>query len=115
MKKMNKTVISVLLCLVLMLFTAGCGESLTPYETNNEDNYTVSVKYDANGGTFTTNTSIIVDSYNLEDLKTDSSNTAEIALISPDNSSRGTDAFSAVNSGYFLAGWYQERVETTDA
>ena len=76
---------------------------------NDAENFTVSVKYDANGGTFTTNTSVIVDSY-------DPMQTAggKIALLSPDNALRGNDAFTAVNNGYFLAGWYQERTQQSD-
>ena len=115
MKLKNKAVISVLLSLLVLLLCTGCAPQSTPYATNDEDNYTVSVKYDANGGIFTTNTSVIVDSYNLNDVNKNSSSQAEIALISPDNPARGNDAFTAMNSGYFLAGWYKECTETTDA
>ena len=100
------------LCAVTLL--GGCGSEKTPYEKNDAENYTVSVKYDANGGVFTTNTSVIVDSYNVSDLKVDASGNAQIALITPDNSLRGNDAFTAVKNGYFLAGWYAERTETQD-
>ena len=94
----------------LCLFTA-CGSEKTPYEVNDEENYTVSVKYDANGGVFTTNTSVIVDSYNIADLKTNSEGKVEIALLTPDDKNRGNDAFTATKNGYFLAGWYVERTE----
>lgn len=97
----------------LFLFTA-CGGEENPYRDNDAENYNVSVKYDANGGMFTTNTSVIVDSYNISELKTNSEGKVEIALLSPDNSLRGNDAFTAQNSGYFLAGWYEERIETLD-
>ena len=71
MMKMNvKMVLLVCLLLVLMIFAAGCGEAETPYQLNDAENYTVSVKYDAGNGTFTTNTSVIVDSYNISELKT---------------------------------------------
>lgn len=109
-----KGIVLICLLLVTLILAAGCAEEKTPYEINDADQYTVSVKYDANGGIFTTNTSVIVDSYNLSDLKTDGSNQARIALLSPDNASRGNDAFSAVNNGYFLAGWYTQRNEVTD-
>lgn len=112
----NKKIYALLaLALVLSaLLFAGCAAEPTPYETNDAENYTVSVRYDANGGIFTTNTSSIVDSYNLSELPVNSNGKAEIALLSPDNSARGNDAFSAVNNGYFLAGWYSERIEKTD-
>ena len=93
----------------ICLFTA-CGSEKTPYEINDEENYTVSVKYDANGGVFTTNTSVIVDSYNISDMKAEDG-VVEIPLITPDDKSRGNDAFKATKSGYFLAGWYAQRTE----
>lgn len=115
MKLKFKAITVALLVLFALPLLAGCGGEKTPYDTNNEDNYTVSVKYDANGGTFTTNTSVIVDSFNISDLKKNSDGKIEIALISPDNSKRGNDAFKAVKNGYFLAGWYSERIENTDS
>lgn len=113
MKRMIKAAAFVALILATVIF-AGCGGEATPYETNNADHYTVSVKYDANGGIFTTNTSVIVDSYNITDMDANGAGKVEIALLSPDNSARGNDAFTAVNNGYFLAGWYEERTETAD-
>ena len=100
-----------LLTLVTLCLATACGSDKTPYEVNDEENYTVSVKYDANGGVFTTNTSVIVDSYNIADLKTNSEGKVEIALLTPDNENRGNDAFTATKNGYFLAGWYAVRTE----
>lgn len=112
MKKRIKATLFALTTLAAITFVSGCSSEETPYEINNEDNYTVSVKYDANGGNFTTNTSVIVDSYNIADMQKNSAGEAEIALISPDNSLRGNDAFTAIKNGYFLAGWYATRTET---
>ena len=112
MKKKIKATLFALTTLAAITFVSGCSSEETPYEINNADNYTVSVKYDANGGNFTTNTSVIVDSYNISDMTKNSSGEAEIALIAPDNSARGNDAFTAINNGYFLAGWYATRTET---
>lgn len=108
MKQKIKSLVFSLLALTFVLLLTGCGENATPYETNNSEGYTVSVKFDANGGTFTTNTSVIVDSFNTEGI-------SEIALISPDDTRRDNDAFTASKNGNFLAGWYKERIETTDA
>ena len=95
--------ILLLVVLLTALLVTGCAQEPTPYEVNDAENFTVSVKYDANGGAFTTNTSVIVDSY-------DPAQAANggIALLSPDAAARGNDAFTAVNNGYFLAGWYRE-------
>lgn len=112
MRKKIKSVLFVLMTAATMTFLAGCASEKTPYEINDSENYNVSVKFDANGGTFTTNTSTIVDSFNIDDMKKNSDGEAMIALISPDNKVRGNDAFTATKNGYFLAGWYAERTET---
>ena len=111
MKKKIKAVLFALTTFAAMSLATGCACEVTPYQTNDSENYTVSVKYDANGGIFTTNTSIIVDSYNVSDMKTNSDGLVEIALLTPDDKLRGNDAFTATKSGYFLAGWYAERTE----
>ena len=101
------------LCLLLAVtvFAVGCSKEQTPYQVNDAQNYSVSVKFDANGGFFTTNTSVIVDSFNLSELKKDNDGQAQIALISPDSTYRDKNAFTAINNGYFLAGWYTSRTE----
>ncbi len=109
----NRILLACLLPVALMLF-AGCAGEQTPYQLNDSENYTVSVKFDANGGTFTTNTSVIVDSFNLEEIPSENG-TAHIALIPPDHEARGRDAFPASYNGHFLAGWYQERIESQDS
>ncbi len=111
MKLKIKAGLIALLGLATITFVTGCSGDKTPYERNNDDNYTVSVKYDANGGTFTTNTSVIVDSFSIDDLKENSDGQVEIALLSPDDSKRGNDAFKASKNGYFLAGWYAEKTD----
>ncbi len=103
-------------CLFLMIKGIGssCAGEATPYEINNQENFGLSVKYDANGGTFTTNTSVIVDSFNVVSMA-DGSDSIKVALVAPDNAVRGNDAFAPVKNGYFLAGWYAKRTESKDA
>lgn len=101
------------LLLLLMAFLVGCEQS--PYEINDSENYTVSIKFDANGGAFTDNAPVIMDSYNITELPTNAAGNAQIALIEPSDSNRGKDAFMPVKNGYFLAGWYQQCEETTDS
>ena len=107
MKTKNKGILLFVLLLIALLVT-GCAQEPTPYEVNDAENFTVSVKYDANGGTFTTNTSVIVDSYDA------AATGGKIALLSPDNALRKNDAFTAVNNGYFLVGWYRECTQQAD-
>ncbi len=98
--------------LVILALVKAFGRDKTPYQINDGDNFSVSVKYDANGGIFTTNTTVIVDSYNISQVPQENGKTS-IALISPDHAARGkTDSFQAVRNDYFLAGWYQERTDT---
>ena len=94
MKMKTKLLLLAMLIVGTVSVATGCGKSENPYNVNNDLNYTVSVKYDANGGTFTTNTSVIVDSYNIADLQANSKGEVEIALISPDNANRGNDGRS---------------------
>jgi len=108
-----KAILTVVL-LLAVLCLAGCSEEATPYQINDADGYNVSVKFDANGGYFGTNTYVIVDAYNVSQMRKNSSGNVEIALLSPDNEVRGIDAYTAQNPGYFLAGWYTERTETAD-
>jgi len=114
MKPIIKAVSVALLLIAALSLLCGCSIERSPYEINDSENFTVSVKYDANGGTFTTNTSVIVDSYNISTVAKNDKGLAEIALIAPDSKERGHDAFSATMNGHFLAGWYAERFETTD-
>ncbi len=115
MKIRIKSVLITFVLLGTLLFVTACGAKPTPYDDNNAEGYTVSVKYDANGGTFTTNTTVIVDSYNVSKMQANSNGKVELALVAPDNSVRGNDQFTAVKNGYFLAGWYSERTESTDS
>ncbi len=107
--KLNKKAIMVVLLIVTVLIVAvGCAATQNPYRTNDAEGYNISIKYDANGGFFTTNTAVIVDSYNLADLPKDSNADAQIVLLPPDDPRRGNEAFTAVKNGYFLAGWYTQ-------
>ena len=110
MKTNWKIIVTVVVLLMLTLSLAACTGDPNPYAVNNQQDFTVSIKYDANGGLFTTNTSVIVDSYNLSQLPA-TNGTARLPLRSPDDASRGNDAFTPVLNGYFLAGWYTERIE----
>ncbi len=108
-----KTLYLCLLLLVLAMAFAGCTAEASPYQHNDAQGYSISVRYDANGGFFTTNTSVIVDSYDPSALPQQNGKVS-VALLPTDDPARGNDAFAPVKSGYFLAGWYAERTETAD-
>ena len=113
MNRKLKICLLALLVLMAIPFFTGCAAEEDPYVKNDADGYNVSVKFDANGGFFTTNTSVIVDSFNISDMKANNGQ-VEIPLLAPDNSLRGNDAFTVINNGHFLTGWYTERQETAD-
>ncbi len=114
MKKISKLILLSCLLSLLALVLASCSD--TPYDEHNDSGFTVSIKYDANGGTFGTNTTVITDSYNISEYKTNESGNKEILLIDPADPVRGeTQAYSVSKIGHFFAGWYTERNETTDA
>lgn len=110
MKLNKKAILFVLLIVSVVLVAVGCAATVNPYHTNDAEGYNISIKFDANGGFFTTNTSVIVDSYKLEDLPVDlPSGDGTITLLAPDDPRRDKAAFTAVKNGYFLAGWYAQR------
>ncbi|MBQ6831183.1 MAG: hypothetical protein IJO28_00965 [Oscillospiraceae bacterium] len=105
-----KTLILFLLLTVLLI--TGCSQEPTPYQVNDAEDYTVSIQYDANGGIFTTNTSVITDSYNISGMETNAQGLVELPLCKPDDPAREKNAFAPAKNGYFLAGWYTQRTET---
>ena len=113
MNRKLKMLLLALLVLMAVPFLTGCAQEENPYAKNDGENYSVSVKFDANGGFFTTNTSVIVDSYNIAEIPAENG-MVKIPLLSPDNSLRGNDAFTVINNGHFLTGWYTQRQETAD-
>ncbi|MBQ7788557.1 MAG: hypothetical protein IJ398_02770 [Clostridia bacterium] len=113
MNRKIKILIVALMILLVAVFVASCSDN--PYENNDENGYTVSVKFDANGGAFTTNTTRITYSYDISKLKTNKNGKKEISLIAPEDEDNGkSGTFTASNPGYFLAGWYTERTPLTD-
>ena len=102
-----------LLLLIPVLLFAGCGEE-NPYAVNDSENYTVSIRFDANGGSFTTtDTRVITDSYNIAELPANGEGKVEIPLLEPSDKTR-KDACTAAKDGYFLVGWYAQRTENAD-
>lgn len=102
--------------LATVFCAAACSSESTPYDDNNAAGYTVSIRYDANGGFFATSTTVIMDSYNISGMSAGSNGMVSLGLLAPEDNRRGSsDTFTATKQGYFLAGWYTERTETTDS
>lgn len=112
MKSRKKSILAVCLILAISLLATGCAGDQSPFAKNDAENYTVSVRFDANGGLFATNTSVITDSFNISGMQTNAAGEVELALITPDDPVRDREGFAPYYSGYFLAGWYAERTKT---
>lgn len=116
MTKNCKLALLTILLLATVFFATACSGDSTPYEKNDAAGYTVSVRYDANGGFFATSTSVIMDSYNISGMTAGSNGMVQIGLLAPEDPARGSsDTFTATKNGYFLAGWYTERTENMDS
>ena len=117
-RKIKTIVIYVLLVAICIAGVAyvmtKCSKDTSPYKEYGNEGFKVSIKYDANGGIFTTNTSVLVDTYNLDTLPSTEDGSKIITLLDPNSSLRGNQAYLAAKVGYHLAGWYTERTEVTD-
>ncbi len=112
--KLYKAAALAALALATSAILAGCQVQSTPYETNNSEGYTVSVRYDGNGGTTQSGSVALVDCFNVADMTATSGDQAQIALLSPENEARGNDKLQLSKEDHFLVGWYRERHESTD-
>lgn len=115
MKKMWKYLCATAVLCVAAVGATGCHQWDTPYEKLDETGYTVSVRFDANGGVFAGTKDVsVVDVFNAADYKTNAEGEVEIPLIAPDDTRRKDSAFAASYNGHFLAGWYTERTPRVD-
>ncbi len=115
MKKLLQylTVTAVLLLAAVM--ATGCSQWDAPYKNLDKKGYTVSVRYDVNGGVFAgTKDVYVVDVFDPSVYGKNGEGKTEIPLLAPDDPIRKENAFSASNTGHFLAGWYTERTLRTD-
>lgn len=110
---MNMRKKSILLCLMLLaaaVLVTGCAGNDT-YKENDKLGYTVSVEFDANGGSFASgNTPVIVDSFNISEMPVNADGKVEIPLLSM----AGRKNVNAQKEGCFLVGWYAQRTDNGD-
>ena len=65
MNKKIKIFLLMTFALLAVLLVSSCGDK-SQYALYDETGYQVSVKYDANGGEFATDTTVIVDTYGID-------------------------------------------------
>lgn len=117
MKKKFKWILS-LACLSALCFgTAACGQG-SQLEQYQQDGYTISVTYDANGGTYLERPGVtIIDLFNPANYEKDEGGKVHISLTEPTDANRPTSSSSKITltmEGHFFAGWYQERTLLTN-
>lgn len=111
MKKHIKIFGAAVLLAVTLLCLSACANWKSPYDVLDKDGYRVSVRFDANGGSFAGSPYevFVVDVFNPDDAKTGANGKKQIALIEPDDPARKDTAYKVSNDGFELAGWYRER------
>jgi len=111
MKKKFKLILA-LAAASLLCVGAACA-SETKVEENEKNGYTVSVTYDANGGSFLNRPGItIMDMFNPDKYQADGQGVKHIKLMeptSPDRANSGSGAITLTLQNHFFAGWYQNR------
>ncbi len=117
MKKKIILFLSLASALLGCLGLAAC-KPTSKIEDLEERGYTVSVTYDANGGTYLNRPGVsIMDMFNPDNFETDSNGEIHILLTEPTAASRPTSSSSTSitlrKDGYFFAGWYETRTVKT--
>ena len=112
MKKKMKWILTLVCLSVLCFSAAACGQG-SKLEQYQKDGYTISVTYNANGGTYMERPGVtIIDMFNPNDYEKDSQGQVHISLTEPTAETRPTSSSSKITltmEGHFFAGWYQER------
>ncbi len=115
MKKSIKiTVFTALLCLLVLSLVA-CGGDRT-YKDKDTEGFTVSVRFDVNGGQLAGQSGIyVVDTFNPNNYQADASGNIAIPLLKPDDPIRGNGAYTVQNHNYVFAGWFASKDVRKDA
>ncbi len=110
MKKIWKYLMASALLLGAVAVT-GCSTWDSEYQYMNEHDYTVSVRFDANGGIIGGKSEgAVVDVFKLSDFQPNAEGKVSIQLLDlTDDDRTAVSDSSATRVGYFLAGWYTER------
>ena len=111
MKKIWKYLIAAAVLATAAVTVAGCSQWDPVYKHMDEEGYTVSVRFDPNGGVFANKEGVnLVDVFNLSDYTPDASGKVQIKVLDPEDPARQKAGnYSASRTGYFLAGWYTDR------
>ncbi len=114
----NFKVIAILIfTMLLSVAIVGCSDT-NKYDDLVNQGYTVVVKYDPNGGNVIGSQNVsLSDMFNPDNYEKSSDGTVSIKLMNPTSNKRhisGGSNITISRSGYFLAGWYEERTLKKD-
>ncbi len=111
MKTIWKYLGAIALAALAAVAVTGCSQWDIPYESLDEQGYTVSVRFDANGGVFAATENVsVVDVYSLSNYTPNADGQVELRLLTPDDAARKEKAFPVSNTNYMFVGWYTERM-----
>ncbi len=114
MKRNIRILITLLLLLGTVICLASCSQSL--YEQRGEEGYTVGIRFDAGGGRLKGREGVsIVELFDPASGDDGEDGMKEIKILAPDDPRRGDGLLKPDRTNYFLAGWYTERHEVTNA
>ncbi len=116
MKKRMKLLLG-LSFLSALCFATAC-KKLTDVEVYEQKGYTISVRYDPNGGEFLRPNVTLMDMFNPSNYEQDENGMIQIPLVDPEDDSRDNNVvqMTLAKSGYFLVGWYKTRdVKTNES
>lgn len=116
MKFKLKSALVICLLLGALIFITGCTPEDNPYKGYDEDDFNVTVRFDAGDGTFMDNVSVVADTFNISGMKTNANGKVVLPLLSPTDTARGDrNYYPNLGKGdCFLVGWYTQRTENPD-
>ncbi len=110
MKAKILSLIMAVLTIAALTTLVSCKEETT-FEKLDAEGYTISVKFDANGGDIKGSKSNILNTFNPKDFEVNAEGKIEIALMTPDDDRRGESGkLTFSKPGESFVGWYKERI-----
>ena len=112
--KIKLLIVAFTLALFCLIFVSCSNKSV--YDDFNKDGYTVTIKYDANGGYFKDSLNVgFSDTYDISNLTKNENGKVEIMLFDPNSDQRGEKEnkypVTRGDGQYYLAGWFTEKTE----
>ncbi len=109
MKVKISCLLAAMLTLASLICLSSCSEE-SEFEKLDSEGYTISVKFDAGGGTIKGSNSTVIDVFNPANYEVNEDGMIEISLITPDDERRDkNNRLTISKSGESFIGWYREK------